>query len=134
MTAKSILFLLFITSVFSAFGKGRSGTYLITGKAINSHGDLITNTTIQLSYKKETIDVKVDDKGYYKIEIFWSIPCRSGISKRKQKRLMENYNPKWIEIVYNNSKIKIENQWRKYSNSFPENIDSNTRKLDLKFL
>lgn len=132
---KKILFILTFLFFYQsfAFSKGCSGSYFINGFAYNAQKELLTNKIIIVKIGNVTDTIFTDTKGFYEIEIKWRNACPSGVSKSEHSNLNKKINPDFIHIGYQGIIIRLNNEWEKYAECFPENKKSITRKVRLNF-
>ncbi|MGJ8661121.1 MAG: hypothetical protein ACSHXL_03720 [Bacteroidota bacterium] len=115
------------------YKKGCSGTYFIIGTASSSDKKIIKNDSLFVTFRNETTLVKTDKTGQFEIPISWATTCPSGKTPMERRFDNKQLNPKFISIKYHGQHIKLENQWSKYAQCFPENKEAVTWKKDLEF-
>ena len=125
--------LFFITLTTGTFAKGGSGTYYIKGTAYGTDKTILKNADLTVKIGSVTKTVRTDDNGLYEIEIPWESACRSRRTLAQHKRDNKKLNAEFIYVSYVNKKVKLDNNWEKYAELFPESKEKVTRKLDLYF-
>jgi len=112
MKGTALIFLAcLITTV--AFAKGAAGLYTISCTMLNkATKQPIANTTFLIHGEPITTNAQ----GRFEYQMRWVVPCPSGISKEKHWVMKRKLNPKYILLLFNNSKQKIENKWQQYWN------------------
>ena len=127
----TIFILTFLTT--EAFSRGGSGIYYVKGIAYGTSNGVLKNTELIIKIGKEIKTIKTDENGQYEIEVRWASACPSGISHTRWERECQRLNPKHIYVEYKDKKIKLDNDWKKYAQLFPETKEEVTRKEDLHF-
>lgn len=113
--------------------KGKEGSYTLKGLALSVTGDTLKNQQFLMHFKDTVEIIETDSYGYYKTKIHWAIPCPSGLAIWQMRRVSKKYNPKYIFFSYKDSKIKIKNDWKSFVYADFNNLDSQTKKVNLLF-
>ncbi|MCW3082780.1 MAG: hypothetical protein JWP12_146 [Bacteroidetes bacterium] len=131
---RTLALLFFIFSVTGLFAKGRAGSYFVKGTAYGINKTLLKNCELSVTTGGKTQIVTTDSAGQFEIEVAWATACPSGISAAKQRRETKRHNPKYIYIKYKDKELKLNNDWKKYAQRFPETKEAVTKKQDLSFV
>lgn len=116
-----------------AFGKGCRGSYFISGFVYGSNNHFLKEINLTATVGKNVQNIKVDDKGYFEIEILWETTCPSNRGFFQRLKDIKGVNPKFIYIRFGEETIRIRNKWRKYSDCFPKAKEKRTWKRNLIF-
>ncbi len=128
----SIFFFSFLSVI--SFARGGSGTYYIKGTAYGTDRTILKTTELKVKIGNETKTIKTDENGVYEIEVHWESACPSGISHRRWEKECEKLNPKYVYVTLDRKEVKIETDWKKYADLFPESKEKVTMKKDLHFV
>ena len=131
---RTLAILFFIFSVTGLYAKGGAGSYFIKGTAFGINNTLLKNCELTVTAGGNTQVVKTDSLGQFEIAISWETACPSGISAAKRRRETKRHNPKYIYIKYNDKELKLNNDWEKYAQLFPETKETVTKKQNLFFV
>lgn len=116
------------------FAKGGSGVYYIKGIAYTKNKTPLKNETFSVKLGNKITEYKTDNKGQFEIEIRWVSACPSGLNDKEYENENKRLNPEFIFIQFNDSEIKIKNEWKKYAKLFPKNKKEITKHENLQFL
>ncbi len=131
---RALAILFFVLCVTALFAKGGAGSYFVKGTAYGTNKTILKNCELTVTAGGKSQVVKTDSLGQYEIEVSWETACPSGISAAKRRRETKRHNPKYIYIKYNDKELKLNNDWEKYAQLFPETKDAVTKKQNLFFV
>ncbi len=130
---RMIFLMLLVSFHLSAIADGASGTYHMKGVAYAADKTILKNTELTVKIGETITKVITDENGNYDISVFWATACPTGLSSAQRKRETDRINPDHIFVRYGTQKIKVNNDWEKYT-YFSSNEKDPVKKMDLRFI
>jgi hypothetical protein len=105
------LSVLLITQV--SYSEGIFGSYVVSGKAYDSRGNLLKDRVISVDDGKQIREIRLDEEGNYLVEVIYGTACRSVKRGNSYRRATREMNTRKLIFSLMGERVEIRVNWKK---------------------